>query len=191
MLQLNSDSFCDYVRIWTKVIGHLWAELGFLFFPGKRWKNSRPRTFGQGANILAGCAGTTAVQYGRDAAHISWAVWEQIPLEDCMEERQHHLTESSSARLRRSQKLEILPSPNSKSLGAYISHEARRFQRPPCYYRILWGANILDLAHIFYICADILDRRKYFRCKQIFWTEADILDMRRYFKMCAYILIGS
>ena len=41
-------------------------------------------------------------------------------LEDCMEERQHHLNESSSARLRRSQKLEILPSPNSKSLGAYI-----------------------------------------------------------------------
>jgi hypothetical protein len=37
-----------------------------------------------------------------------------------MEERQHHLNESSSARLRRSQKLEILPSPNSKSLGAYI-----------------------------------------------------------------------
>jgi hypothetical protein len=53
------------------------------------------------------------VQYGRDAAHISWAVWEQIPLEDCMEERQHHLNESSSARLRRSQKLEILPSPNT------------------------------------------------------------------------------
>ncbi len=37
-----------------------------------------------------------------------------------MEERQHHLNESSSARLRRSQELEILPSPNSKSLGAYF-----------------------------------------------------------------------
>ncbi len=48
------------------------------------------------------------VQYGRDAANISWAAWEQIPLEDCMEERQHHLNESSSARLRRSPKLEIL-----------------------------------------------------------------------------------
>jgi hypothetical protein len=48
------------------------------------------------------------VQYGRDVAHISWAAWEQIPLEDCMEERQHHLNESSSARLRRSQKLKIL-----------------------------------------------------------------------------------
>ena len=60
------------------------------------------------------------VQYGRDAAHISWAAWVQTSLEDCMEERQHHLNESSSARLGRSQKLEILPSPNSKSLGAYF-----------------------------------------------------------------------
>jgi hypothetical protein len=65
-----------------------------------------------------------------------------IALEDCMEERQHHLNESSSARLRRSQKMEILPSPNSKSLGAYflgayIFHKVRRFQRPPCYCRIL------------------------------------------------------
>ncbi len=42
------------------MIGHLWAELGFWFFPEKRWKYSRPRTFGQGANILAGRAGTTA-----------------------------------------------------------------------------------------------------------------------------------
>ena len=46
-----------------------------------------------------------------------------------MEERQHHLRESSSAGLRRSQKLEILPSPNSKSLDAYIS--GRQHFRPP------------------------------------------------------------
>ncbi len=141
----------------------LMSELGFWFFPGKRWKYSRPRTFGQGANILAGRAGTTAGTVRQRRRPISWAVWEQIPLEDCMEERQHHLTESSSARLKISQKLEILPSPNSKSLGAYIFHEARRFQRPPCYCRILWDANILDVAHIFYICADILDKREYFR----------------------------
>ena len=39
-----------------------------------------------------------------------------------MNERQHHLNESSSARLGRSQQLEILPNPNSKqtrSLGAF------------------------------------------------------------------------
>jgi hypothetical protein len=60
------------------------------------------------------------VQYGRDAAYISWTAWVLTSLEDCIEERQHHLNESSSARLGRSQKLEILPSPNSKSLGAYF-----------------------------------------------------------------------
>ncbi len=49
VLQLNSDSFCDYVRIWTEVIGHLWAELGFWFFPGKRWQ------IFAAANIWTGC----------------------------------------------------------------------------------------------------------------------------------------
>ncbi len=67
------------------------------------------------------------VQYGRDAAHISWAAWVQTSL-DCMEERQHHLNESSS--LGRSQKLEILPSPNSKSLGAYFLMGAYILYRP-------------------------------------------------------------
>jgi hypothetical protein len=62
-----------------------------------------------------------------------------LSLEDCMEERQHHLNESSSARLRRSQKMEILPSPNSKSLGANF---------------------LMD--------ADILDMSRYFRYAQIF-----------------------
>ena len=40
VMQLNSDSFCDYVRIWMEVIGHLWAELGFWFFSEKRVKIS-------------------------------------------------------------------------------------------------------------------------------------------------------
>ena len=58
-----------------------------------------------------------------------------------MNEKQHHLNESSSARLGRSQQLEILPSPNSKqtqslgshflmgahSLGAYIFDKRRDF----------------------------------------------------------------
>jgi len=102
----------------------------------------RPQIFGQDADILASrrtqifwqvVPVQQPVQYGRDAAHISWAAWVQTSLEDCMEERQHHLNESSSARLGRSQKLEILPSPNSKSLGAYflmgayILHRRRDF----------------------------------------------------------------
>jgi hypothetical protein len=69
------------------------------------------------------------VQYRRDAAHISWAAWVLSSLEGCMEERQHHLNESSSARLRRSQKLEILLSPNSKNLGAYLLMDAYIFHR--------------------------------------------------------------
>jgi hypothetical protein len=44
-----------------------------------------------------------------------------------MKERQHHLNESSSARLRRSQKLEILPSPNSKSFGRLFSDGRKYF----------------------------------------------------------------
>ncbi len=80
------------------------------------------------ANILAGLAGTTSgtVRQRRRPYTVSWAAWVQTLLEDCMEERHHHLNESSSARLRRSQKLEILPNPNSKSLGAYIFHKARK-----------------------------------------------------------------
>jgi hypothetical protein len=109
----------------------------------------------------------TAVQYRRDAAHISWAAWVQTSLEDCMEERQHHLNESSSARLGRSQKLEILPSPNIKSLGAYflmgayILHRRRDFN-------VRHATVIYYGAHIFQICADILDMRRYLRCAHIF-----------------------
>ena len=77
-----------------------------------------------------------------------------------MEERQHHLNESSSARLRRSQKLEILPSPNSKSLGAYflgayILHRRRDFNG-----RLV--TVVYCEAHIFQICANILDETQIF-----------------------------
>ena len=87
----------------------------------------RPQIFGQDADILASRAGTTAGTVRRDAARISWAAWVLRSLEDCMEERQHHLNKSFSARHRRSQKLEILPSPNSKqtqSLGANFLMDA-------------------------------------------------------------------
>ncbi len=61
-----------------------------------------------------------------------------------MNERQHHLNESSSARLGGNQQLEILPSPNSKqtqSLGADFSD------------------GRIALAHIFLINAIIFIRR--------------------------------
>jgi len=56
------------------------------------------------------------VQYGRDTAHKSWAAWAFRSLEVYMNERRHHLNESSSARLGGSQQLEILLSPNSKKV---------------------------------------------------------------------------
>ncbi len=60
--------------------------------------------------------------------------------------------------------------------GAYIFCRPRRFQRPPCYCWILWDANILDVARIFYVCADILDRcechgRKHFMGANISWAQ--------------------
>jgi hypothetical protein len=100
------------------------------------------------------------IQYGRDAAHISWAAWVLISLEDCMEERQHHLNESSSARLRRSKKMEILPSPNSKSLGAYFLMDAYILIGAEISMSVLYISYIMQ-AHIFYNSAYILDMRIY------------------------------
>ncbi len=85
-----------------------------------------PQIFGQDADILAGRAGTTAGTVRERRRLISWVAWVLISLEECMEERQHHLNESSSARLGRSQKLESLPT-NSKSLGAYFLMSAYIF----------------------------------------------------------------
>ncbi len=106
------------------------SQVRFLIFPRKKVKIFAAAIIGQGANILAGRAGTTAgtVRQRRRPYKLGGLG--------------AHLNESSSARLRRSQKLEILPSPNSKNLGAYflgayIFYKTRRFQRPPCYYRIL------------------------------------------------------
>jgi len=79
VLQLNSDSFCDYVRIRMEVIGHLWAELGFWFFPEKRWKYSRPLTFDRARIFWQVVLVQQPVQYSRDAAHISWAVLRADP----------------------------------------------------------------------------------------------------------------
>ena len=79
-----------------------------------------------------------------------------------MKERQHHLNESSSARLRRSQKLEILPSPNSKSLGSYFLMDAYIFDRRRDF-------NVRLVTVVYYVA-------------HIFWKSADILDMRIYFE---------
>ncbi len=84
-----------------------------------------------------------------------------------MEERQHHLNESFSARLRRSQKMEILLSPNSKSLGAYFLMDAYIFYRSRDF-NVRLVTVVYYEAHIFLICADILDEAQKFKYAQIF-----------------------
>ncbi len=77
-----------------------------------------------------------------------------------MEERQHHLRESSSAggvRSWRFCRAPIVRVWTPTFAGAYIFCRPRRFQRPPCYCRILWNANILDVAQIFWIGANVMD----------------------------------
>jgi len=151
------------------------------------------------------------VQYGRDVAHISWAAWVFRSLEDYMNERQHHLNESSSARLGRSQQLEILPSPNSKQtqcLGADFSDgrialahmfliSAEILTSALFLSYIMWrsnftiphssGAYILSIClyfghpPIFWKSAYILEKCLYFEQAPIFFVCADILGKRQYY----------
>jgi hypothetical protein len=110
-----------------------------------------------------------------------------------MNERQHHLNESSSARLGRSQQLEILPSPNSKqtqSLDADFSDG-----RIALAHIFLISAEILTSAlFLSYImlrsnftiphsfAAYILDIRLYLGHPPIFWTSTYILRKRPHFE---------
>ena len=68
-----------------------------------------------------------------------------------MNERQHHLNESSSARLGRSQKLEILPSPNSKqtqSLGANFLMDAKFWR---IYFNRRGDFNVRLVSIVYYV----------------------------------------
>ncbi len=84
-------------------------------------------------NFDRSCQFNEPVQYERDAAHKSKAVWAFRSLEVYMSENQHiyeDLNESSSARPEGSQQLEILPSPNSKpapNFSAKILARRRNF----------------------------------------------------------------
>ncbi len=116
------------------------------------------------------------VQYGRDAAHKSWAAWAVIPLGVYKSERQHiyeDLNESSSASPGGSQQLETPLSPNSKRAPNFSTDSfARRgdfnarqdsivrlysYQTPT----FCTPANILEGAYILYI-------RQYFHETPIF-----------------------
>ncbi len=160
-----------------EVIGHLWAELDFWFFPEKRWKYSRPRTFDR-ARIFrqvvpvqqAGTVqqrrrpyklgGLRADPHLRTAWRRGNTIWERALQPDWEGVR--------SWRFCRAQIVRVW---TPTFAGAYIFYRPRRFQRPPCYCRILWDANILDVAQIFYACADILDRCKHFMGANISWAQ--------------------
>ncbi len=121
------------------------SRVRFLIFPQKMVKIYAAANIWTGRRYF-GILVQQPVQYGRDAAHISWAAWVLSSLEDCIEERQYHLNESSSARLGRSQKLEILPSP--KSLGAYFLMDAYIFHRRRDF-NVRLVAVVYYVAHIF------------------------------------------
>ncbi len=143
VLQLNSDSFCDYVRISMEVIGHLWAELGFWFFPEKRWKYSRPRIFDrarifrqvvpvqQAGTVRQRCrpyklGGLRADPHLRTAWRRGNIIW--------MRALQPDWEGVKSWRFCRAQIVRVW---GPTFAGAYIFHRPRRFQRLPCYCRIL------------------------------------------------------
>ncbi len=90
------------------MIGHLEAEIE----NGENLGTRRDSDIRKGFD--KSCRYNRPVQHGRDAAHKSRAALAFRSLEVYMNERRHHLNESSSARLGGSQQLEILPSPNSK-----------------------------------------------------------------------------
>ncbi len=151
-MQLNSDSFCDSVQTWMKVIGHLWAELGFWLFTEKRVKMSAATGHLEGADILTGRAGTTSRASTAETPpmHGGEATPSGRDLQPDWE----------------GDRVEILPSPNSKRLDAYIF--SRLHFRPPtsivgrlhfsycpinCF--ILWDANMFNRAPTFHVGADI------------------------------------
>ena len=159
-MQLNSDSFCDSVQTWMEVIGHLWAELGFWLFSRKRVKMSAAADIWKGADILAcfdkSCRYNKPCQYGRDAAHISWAdLWadstwglqgdEATPSE-----------ERSSAGLRRRTEWRVCRAQIVRSLGAYLNC------RPPTFQLLSYLMfYIMRRGHVWQ-GADISCRRTYF-----------------------------
>ncbi len=104
--QLNLDSNCDHVRIFGAVIGH--RTIGNGENLGERRDSDIRKGFDKS------CRYNRPVQKGREAAHKSRLAWAFRSLEVYMNERRHHLNESSSARLGGSQQLEILLSPNCK-----------------------------------------------------------------------------
>ncbi len=189
-MQLNSDSFSDHIRIWMEVIGHLWAKLGFWFFLEKGWKYPRPRTFDrtrifrqvvqvQQAGTIRQrrrpykLSGSESRSHMRTAWRRGNTIWERALQPDW-----------EGVRSWRFCRAQIVRGWTPTFAAAIIFYRPRRFQRSPCYCRILWDANILYVAQIFYVGADIswvqtFHGRKHFMGANISWAQ--IFHGRRYF----------
>ncbi len=168
-------------------IGHLWAELGFWFFPEKGLKYLRPRTFDR-------------TRIFRQVVPVQQAgtVWQRHrPYKLSGSESRSHLRTAwrrgntireralqpdwEGVRSWRFCRAQIVRVWTPTFAAANIFYRPRRFQQPSCYCHILWDANILDEAQIFCICADILDRRKHFNGREYF-NGRKHFNGRKYFK---------
>ncbi len=195
-MQLNSDSFCDSVRIWMEVIGHLWAELGFWFFSEKRVKISAAtniwwaRTFRQVVPVQQ--AGTVRQRRRPYNWAGLWAdsTWGLHGREATPSERRALQPDWQGDRSWRFCRAQIVRAWTPTFAAANIFYRPRRFQRAPCYCRILWDANILYMAQTFYVCADIswaqtFHGRKHFMGANISWAQT--FQWKRIF--CVWIII--
>jgi hypothetical protein len=110
-----------------------------------------------------------------------------------MHKRQHHLNESSSARLGGSQQLEILPSPNSKqtqSLGAKLSDGrmtwAPRFLTSAVIFIRSRDFNVRLVSSVYYAAQQFYNSAQLWRLKfehsPRFWKSTYILRKRLYFE---------
>jgi hypothetical protein len=190
-----------------EVIEHLWAELGFWFFPEKGVKISAAaniwwtQTFRQVVPVQQ--AGT--VQQRRRPYKLSrseskfhlrttWrrgnTIWEIYLQPDWEGVRSWRFCWAQIVRVWR-----------PTFAAANILYRPRRFQQSPCYCRILWDTNILDGTQIFHVGADIswtqiFHGRRYFMVADISWAQIFhgcryfIFHGRRYF-MGANILMGA
>ncbi len=174
------------------------SRVRFLIFSQKRGsKYRRPPTFEGREHLGRSCRYNKPVQYGRDAAHISWAAlwadstWGLHGREATPSERRALQPDWEGVR-----RLEILPSPNSKSPAANIF--GRQHFRPPTSFigREHFNSRLVTVVYYetrtslterrYFMWALIFHGREYFMGANISWAQ--IFHGREYF-MGANILM--
>jgi hypothetical protein len=131
-MQLNSDSFCDSVQTWMEVIGHLWAELGFWLFMQKRVKMSAAADIQKDAVILA-CFGQVvpvqpAVPVRRTRRPYKLSRFVSRFHLGTARRRGNTFRGEIFSRTEKENRVESLPSPNSKRLDADLNCRPPTFQ---------------------------------------------------------------